>query len=125
LGEEWTRTQHHRGRPKYEDFTGECGVQFNTSTPVGRLTLHILLSFAQFEREIISERGRVAALRTAHRTQELLQLICYNCFLVLIDGMLSGRSVVRRPLPPVAGFGFRLPPLAPGCLYAVRQNERK
>ena len=32
--------------------------QFNTSTPVGRLTLHILLSFAQFEREIISERTR-------------------------------------------------------------------
>jgi site-specific DNA recombinase len=32
--------------------------QFNTSVPVGRLTLHILLSFAQFEREIISERTR-------------------------------------------------------------------
>jgi len=32
--------------------------QFNTNTPVGRLTLHILLSFAQFEREIISERTR-------------------------------------------------------------------
>lgn len=32
--------------------------QFNTATPVGRLTLHILLSFAQFEREIISERTR-------------------------------------------------------------------
>jgi site-specific DNA recombinase len=32
--------------------------QFNTATPVGRLTLHILLSFAQSEREIISERTR-------------------------------------------------------------------
>ena len=32
--------------------------QFNTSTPVGRLTLNILLSFAQFEREIISEHPR-------------------------------------------------------------------
>jgi site-specific DNA recombinase len=32
--------------------------QFNTSTPVGRLTLHILLSFAEFEREIIRERTR-------------------------------------------------------------------
>ena len=32
--------------------------QFNTSVPVGRLTLNILLSFAQFEREIISERTR-------------------------------------------------------------------
>src|SRR5205823_7948956 len=32
--------------------------EFNTSTSLGRLTLHILLSFAQFEREIISERTR-------------------------------------------------------------------
>jgi site-specific DNA recombinase len=32
--------------------------QFNTSAPVGRLTLNILLSFAQFEREIISDRTR-------------------------------------------------------------------
>ena len=42
-----------------------CGVslvsvtqQFNTTTSMGRLTLNILLSFAQFEREIISERTR-------------------------------------------------------------------
>jgi site-specific DNA recombinase len=32
--------------------------QFNTSTSLGRLTLNILLSFAQFERELISERTR-------------------------------------------------------------------
>ncbi len=32
--------------------------QFNTSAPLGRLTLNILLSFAQFEREIIGERTR-------------------------------------------------------------------
>ena len=32
--------------------------QFNTNTPLGRLTLNILLSFAQFEREIISDRTR-------------------------------------------------------------------
>jgi site-specific DNA recombinase len=32
--------------------------QFNTDTPLGRLTLNILLSFAQFEREIISDRTR-------------------------------------------------------------------
>jgi len=53
------------------DFSGimetleRCGVslvsvtqQFNTTTSMGRLTLNILLSFAQFEREIISERTR-------------------------------------------------------------------
>jgi len=32
--------------------------QFNTTTSMGRLTLNILLSFAQFEREIIGERIR-------------------------------------------------------------------
>ncbi len=38
---------------------------FNTHTSMGRLTLNILLSFAQFEREMISERTRdkVAAAR--------------------------------------------------------------
>src|SRR5512145_933957 len=42
-----------------------CGVsfvsvtqQFNTTSSLGRLTLNILLSFAQFEREMISERTR-------------------------------------------------------------------
>jgi site-specific DNA recombinase len=39
--------------------------QFNTATSMGRLILHILLSFAQFEREIIAERTRdkIAAAR--------------------------------------------------------------
>ncbi|MDR3719712.1 MAG: recombinase family protein [Bryobacteraceae bacterium] len=43
----------------------KCGVsfvsvtqQFNTTASLGRLTLNILLSFAQFEREIIAERTR-------------------------------------------------------------------
>jgi site-specific DNA recombinase len=39
--------------------------QFNTATSMGRLILNVLLSFAQFEREIIAERTRdkVAATR--------------------------------------------------------------
>src|SRR5690242_434565 len=32
--------------------------QFNTTTSMGRLTLNILWSFAQFEREVIGERIR-------------------------------------------------------------------
>jgi site-specific DNA recombinase len=32
--------------------------QLNSNTPMGRLTLNVLLSFAQFEREIIGERTR-------------------------------------------------------------------
>src|SRR5262249_10483997 len=39
--------------------------QFNTASSMGRLVLNVLLSFAQFEREIISERTRdkIAATR--------------------------------------------------------------
>ncbi len=39
--------------------------QFNSQTSMGRLVLHVLLSFAQFEREMISERTRdkIAATR--------------------------------------------------------------
>jgi DNA invertase Pin-like site-specific DNA recombinase len=33
-------------------------LQFNTTRSMGRLTLNILLSFAQFEREVIGERIR-------------------------------------------------------------------
>src|SRR5204863_3412659 len=32
--------------------------QFNTTSPMGRLTLNVLLSFAQFEREVTGERIR-------------------------------------------------------------------
>jgi len=32
--------------------------QFNTTTSMGRLTLNVLLSFAQFEREVSGERIR-------------------------------------------------------------------
>jgi DNA invertase Pin-like site-specific DNA recombinase len=32
--------------------------QFNTTTSMGRLTLNVLMSFAQFEREVIGERIR-------------------------------------------------------------------
>ncbi|MBN2712468.1 MAG: recombinase family protein, partial [Planctomycetes bacterium] len=43
--------------------------QFNTTSSMGRLTLNILLSFAQFEREIISERtsDKIAATRRKGR----------------------------------------------------------
>ena len=39
-------------------FVSVTQQQFNTTTSLGRLTLNILLSFAQFEREMISERTR-------------------------------------------------------------------
>ena len=43
--------------------------QFNTTTSMGRLTLNVLLSFAQFEREVTSERIRdkIAASKQARQ----------------------------------------------------------
>ena len=50
---------------KIVESSGRSGVsggrrtqQFNTTTSMGRLTLNVLLSFAQFEREIAGERVR-------------------------------------------------------------------
>jgi site-specific DNA recombinase len=37
---------------------GALNRKFNTTTSMGRLTLNVLLSFAQFEREVIGERIR-------------------------------------------------------------------
>ena len=43
--------------------------QFNTSTSMGRLTLNVLLSFAQFEREVAGERITCSSQRYCLRFQ--------------------------------------------------------
>ena len=40
---------------------------FNTATSMGRLTLHMLLSFAQFEREVTAERSRDKVAASKHK----------------------------------------------------------
>ena len=54
--------------------------QFNTTHSMGRLTLNILLSFAQFEREIISERTRdkIAAARRKGKFSGGMPLLGYD-----------------------------------------------
>ena len=54
--------------------------QFNTSTSMGRLMLNVLLSFAQFEREIISERTRdkIAATRRRGKWAGGLPMLGYD-----------------------------------------------
>ena len=44
--------------------------QFNTTSSMGRLTLNILLSFAQFEREVIGERSASASATSLRRRAE-------------------------------------------------------
>jgi site-specific DNA recombinase len=53
---------------------------FNTSTSMGRLMLNVLLSFAQFEREIISERTRdkIAATRRKGKWAGGMPLLGYD-----------------------------------------------
>src|SRR5215470_12022495 len=54
--------------------------QFNTATSMGRLVLHILLSFAQFEREIIAERtwDKMAAARRKGKWAGGMPLLGYD-----------------------------------------------
>jgi site-specific DNA recombinase len=54
--------------------------QFNTATSMGRLVLNVLLSFAQFEREIISERTRdkMAATRRKGKWSGGLPVLGYD-----------------------------------------------
>jgi len=54
--------------------------QFNTTTSMGRLMLNVLLSFAQFEREIISERTRdkIAAARRKGKWSGGMPMLGYD-----------------------------------------------
>ena len=54
--------------------------QFNSATSMGRLVLHMLLSFAQFEREIIAERTRdkIAAARRKGKWVGGMPLLGYD-----------------------------------------------
>lgn len=55
--------------------------QFNTSTSMGRLTLNVLLSFAQFEREVTAERIRdkIAASKKKGMWMGGLPPLGYDC----------------------------------------------
>jgi site-specific DNA recombinase len=54
--------------------------QFNTASSMGRLILNVLLSFAQFEREIVSERTRdkIAAARRKGKWSGGMPLLGYD-----------------------------------------------
>ncbi len=68
--------------------------QFNTTHSMGRLTLNILLSFAQFEREIISERTRdkIASARRMGKYQHGKPILGYD--FVSAPAPYTGRRLV-------------------------------
>ena len=67
--------------------------QFNTTTSMGRLTLNMLLSFAQFEREVTGERIRdkIAASKRKGMWMGGLPPLGYNAR----DRKLNGSRLVR------------------------------
>src|SRR3989442_4030656 len=81
--------------------------QFNTTTSMGRLTLNVLLSFAQFEREVTGERIRdkIAASKKKGMWMGGVPPLGYECHdhkLIVID---SEAETVRHIFQRYAVLG--------------------
>ena len=94
---------------------------FNTAQSMGRLTLNVLLSFAQFEREIIAERTRdkIAAARRKGRWSGGTPLLGYD---VTPDG---ARLVVNEEEAQRVRDIFRLYLQLGSLIPVVRELERR
>ncbi len=125
--------------------------QFNTTTSMGRLTLNVLLSFAQFEREVTGERIRdkIAASKKKGMWMGGLPPLGYECRdhkLILIDSEaetvrcvfrryatlgsvrllkeeLDGAGIRSKCWTSAAGNSWGGKPLARGALYLMLQNR--
>jgi site-specific DNA recombinase len=84
--------------------------QFNTTTSMGRLTLNVLLSFAQFEREVTSERAvrfDARTLSAAVAQQQGARRPFGQC----LDGLVNRRH------------GFADPPRASVAVQCLQEYE--
>jgi len=125
--------------------------QFNTTTSMGRLTLNVLLSFAQFEREVIGERIRdkIAASKRkgmwmggvppfGYRAQDRkLVIIDSEAELVrsifhrytelgsvrLLKQELEVRGVITRAWTSASGRRVGGKPFSRGALYLMLRNR--
>ena len=125
--------------------------QFNTTTSMGRLTLNVLLSFAQFEREVIGERIRdkIAASKRkgmwmggvpplGYRTQdrklivvdseaEIVRFIFRRYAELgsvrLLKHELAARNIQSKLRTSAAGRISGGNPFARGALYLMLQNR--
>jgi site-specific DNA recombinase len=95
--------------------------QFNTATSMGRLVLNVLLSFAQFEREIISERTRdkIAAARRKGKWSGGRPLLGYD-----IDGR-GGRLLVNQAEAKRVRAIFALYVQHQGLIPVIQELERR
>src|SRR5690349_1202503 len=125
--------------------------QFNTTTSMGRLTLNVLLSFAQFEREVIGERIRdkIAASKRkgmwmggvpplGYRAQDGKLIIVDSeaeivCFIFrhyaelgsvrLLKVELDARGIRSKVRTSASGRISGGKPFARGALYLMLQNR--
>jgi site-specific DNA recombinase len=95
--------------------------QFNSATSMGRLVLNVLLSFAQFEREIISERTRdkIAATRRKGKWSGGLPVLGYD-----VDPQVLRLVVNPKEAARVRAI-FDLYLEHQGLLPVVRELERR
>ncbi len=124
--------------------------QFNTTTSMGRLTLNVLLSFAQFEREVTGERIRdkIAASKRKGMWMGGVPPLGYTARerkLIVIDGEaetvrhifrryaalgsvrllkteLDAQGIVSKCWTSAAGRSWGGRPIARGALYLILQN---
>jgi hypothetical protein len=87
---------------------------FNTATPMGRLTFKVLLSLAQFEREVIRDIGAVQS-----RAEEIVQQLCVEeagpLRALLVAGTMADRTLSVSLYPNPLSDRLGIPPdsLAP------------
>ena len=125
--------------------------QFNTTTSMGRLTLNVLLSFAQFEREVTGERirdkiaaskrkgmwmGGVPPLGYAVRERKLIVVeseaeTVHHIFrrylalgsVRLLKTELEARGIAGKRWTSASGKSWGGKPIGRGALYLILQNR--
>ncbi len=125
--------------------------QFNTTTSMGRLTLNMLLSFAQFEREVTGERIRdkIAASKKkgmwmggnpplgydvdnrklvvnepeAERVRHIFRRYAALGSVRLLGHELERDGIVSKSRRSATGEPYGAKPLARGALYLMLQNR--
>jgi site-specific DNA recombinase len=125
--------------------------QFNTTTSMGRLTLNVLLSFAQFEREVTGERIRdkIAASKKkgmwmggvpplgytvrdrkliiveseAETVRHIFRRYAALGSVRLLKAELETRGIAGKRWTSVAGRSWGGRPIGRGALYLILQNR--
>ena len=125
--------------------------QFNTTTSMGRLTLNVLLSFAQFEREVTGERIRdkiaaskkkgmwmggvpplgytvrdrklIIVEREAETVRHIFRRYAALGSVRLLKAELETHGIAGKRWTSVAGRSWGGRPIGRGALYLILQNR--